>query len=294
MAIKGLSIPVFGKYNYNEATGKVNYSGGMINPHAIEYSLTAESTEANPLHGDNMIIENDVPMFNGGTLALTVDDQTQDVAEYILGVRIVEKTYGSEGKTVKVAVYDSEQKQPFLGFGLIEEHQIKNKDRYRAVILKKIQFSNPEDAASTRGTSIEWQTKALEAAVMRSEENTEEGKHPWKEEAWFDSESEAILYLKWALGVGKVEELAVTSEEGTEAGTTKITVEPEKKEGSTYFYEIGLAENIPEYNADCTGMMEWDGQAEITAEAGQEILIVECENGLARKAGIQTVTVKEG
>ena len=57
MAVKGLSIPVFGHYNYNSTTGKVTYSGGMINPHAIEYTLTPESTDNNPLYGDNQIIE---------------------------------------------------------------------------------------------------------------------------------------------------------------------------------------------------------------------------------------------
>ena len=41
-------------------------------------------------------------------------------------------------------------------------------------------------------------------------------------------------------------------------------------------------------------MTEWDGTAEIAAESGQQILIVECEGINARAAGIQTVTANGG
>ena len=143
MAVKGLSIPVFGRYNFNPDTGKVTYSGGMINPHAIEYTLTPESTDNNPLYGDNQIIENDTPRFNGATLSLGIDELEQDVAEFILGVKIIQMSYGTD-KTVKVTVYDDEQTPPFLGQGIIEEHQINDVNRYKAVIMNKVQFNNPD------------------------------------------------------------------------------------------------------------------------------------------------------
>ena len=293
MAVKGLSIPVFGRYNFNPDTGKVTYSGGMINPHAIEYTLTPESTDNNQLYGDNQIIENDTPRFNGATLSLGIDELEQDVAEFILGVKIIQMSYGTD-KTVKVTVYDDEQTPPFLGQGIIEEHQINDVNRYKAVIMNKVQFNNPETTATTRGESIEWQTKTIEGNVTRSDATGADGVHPWKTGAWFDSEAEAIEYLKYMLGVGTLGTLTIQSEAGTTEGNTKITVTPEKTGTNVYYYQIGTSLQLPEYNADCSEMTEWDGTEEIAAESGQQILIVECEGTNARSAGIQTVTANGG
>lgn len=199
MAIKGLSIPVFGKYTCVDET--VTYTDGMINPHAVSYSIAVQSSESNPLHGDNRIVENDIPRFNSGTVTLETDDLVQEVSKFLLGAKEIERSYG-EGKSVKALIYDDSQKAPELGFGIIEEHQNDNVDQYRAVILKRVQFNIPEDAATTRKNTIEWQTKTIEGSIMRSEEVTEEVKYPWKEEATFDKESEALEYLKAMLGVG--------------------------------------------------------------------------------------------
>lgn len=293
MAVKGLSIPVFGRYNYNSNTGKVTYSGGMINPHAIEYTLTPESTDNNPLYGDNQIIENDTPRFNGATLSLGIDELEQNVAEFILGVKIIQMSYGAD-KTAKVTVYDDEQTPPFLGVGIIEEHQINDVNRYKAVIMCKAQFNNPESTATTRGESIEWQTKTIEGNVSRSDETSENGVHPWKTGAWFDSEAEAVTYLEYMLGVGTLGTLTIQSEAGSAEGQTEITVTPEKTGTNEYYYQIGTSLELPEYNADCSGMTKWNGTDEINAESGQQILIVECEGTNARAAGIQTVTVNGG
>jgi hypothetical protein len=207
MAVKGLSIPVFGKYNNNNGT--VTYTGGMINPHAVSYTVAVESSENNPLHGDNRIVENDIGRFSSGTLTLETDDLLQEVSKMILGVKELERSYG-ESKTVTSLIYDDEQKAPELGFGIIEEHQNDNQDRYKAVILKKVTFNIPEDSATTRGESIEWQTKTIEGTISRSDENGANGKFPWKEEAWFDTESEALEFLKAMLGV--TEESTVNQE----------------------------------------------------------------------------------
>ena len=39
--------------------------------------MTPESSDSNPLYGDNRVIENDNPTFNTATLSLGVDDLTQ-------------------------------------------------------------------------------------------------------------------------------------------------------------------------------------------------------------------------
>lgn len=202
MAIKGLSIPVFGKYNYDGSGKKVTYTDGMINPHAISYSVTVQSTTSNPLNADNRVVENDNPRFDTGTVKLETDDLEVEVSKFLLGLKEEERTYGADNdKTATVLIYDDNQKAPELGFGIIEEHQNNDVDHYKAVVLKRVQFNIPEDAATTRKGSIDWQTKTIEGTIMRSEEVTEHAKYPWKEEAIFDTESEALEFLKAMLGV---------------------------------------------------------------------------------------------
>lgn len=293
MAIKGLSIPVFGKYQYNPDSKRVSYVGGMINPHAIEYTLTPESADGSALYGDNRIIENDNPTFNTGTLSLGVDDLTQETSKYLLGIKTYQQTYGS-GKTVEVAVYDDDQKAVALGVGLIELHQLDDVDHYRAVIMKRVIFNLPENTATTKGESVEWQTKTIEGTVSRSEAITENEKYPWMTDAWFESEANALEWLEYNLGVGTMGKLNVQSAAGTEEGTTKLTVAPEKMGENVYYYQLGQELEAPEYNADCSGLTQWDGEADIAATAGQQIMIIECEGVNARAAGITTVTVNGG
>lgn len=198
MAIKGLSIPVFGKYN--NANGTVTYTDGMINPHAISYSITVEGAESNPLYGDNRVVEDDTQKFSSGTLTLETDDLTHAVSAFLLGAKEIERTYG-DAKKVKSLVYDDNQESPVLGFGIIEEHQNDNVTKYKAVMLKKVTFNIPEDAATTRKDRIEWQTRSITGNISRSDEESDLVMHPWKEDAWFDTESEALVFLKSMLGV---------------------------------------------------------------------------------------------
>ena len=93
---------------------------------------------------------------------------------------------------------------------------------------------------------------------------------------------------------GEIGELDVTSVAGTENGDTKITVSPDLTEGNSYRYKVGANVSIPEYGANVRMYSAWDGEADITAETGKKILIVECDASYgAVKAGIATVTAKD-
>lgn len=208
MAIKGLSIPVFGKYAFNSETKAVTYSDGVINPHAVSYSVAVEAGNNNPFHADNGIVEHDRPKFASGTISLETDDLDQAISKFLLGLKEYKRTIGTE--TVTSLIYDDDQKGLTVGLGLIEEHQINDVDAYKAVILKKVTFNVPSDSATTRGETIAWQTKTIEGVIERSEEETAEVTtsgsanpavlHPWKEEAWFTTESAALAFLKNVLG----------------------------------------------------------------------------------------------
>lgn len=93
---------------------------------------------------------------------------------------------------------------------------------------------------------------------------------------------------------GSLGELTVTSAEGTETGKTAITVEPEKAEGNSYKYKVAANPTVPVYDAVCTsGYTAWNGTDEITATAGQKIVVVEVDSAnKAKRAGMATIVAK--
>lgn len=199
--IKGLSIPVVGKYQNNNGT--VTYSEPTIADHAVSYGISWTTSDNNPGYADNQIQENDKGTFQSGELTLGTADLPQKISAMILGIKVKESVqFGPTGSqiTADIGIYDDDQSAPFLGFGIIEMHQIDDVDKFRAVFLNKVYFNLPEESAETKGKSIEWQTKEITGAIQRSDEVNADRKHPWMEDAWFDTESNALEFLQWKCG----------------------------------------------------------------------------------------------
>ena len=231
MAIKGLSKPYYAKYKNN--AGVVTYSDGGVFGKAIEWGVTVEKADDNHLYADNGISETDKAKFLSGELTVTTSGIKPETNKVILGLKT--KSVTVNGKQVTVTVYDDDAKSPDLGFGIIEWHQNNNIDKYRAVILLRVFFSIPEDAATTKGETVEWNTPEITASVMRSDAVNANGVHPWKEDAWFDSEADAEEYIKQVLMI--VEKAApVTSNVASGTYTTAQNVELSTTEGSGTIY----------------------------------------------------------
>ena len=196
MAVIGLSKPYYGIYS---ATGTaVSYANGAVMGKATEANIEIDTTEDNNLYADNAIAETD-RSFAGGTLTLSTDDLSQDVAKAILGLTETAIT-GIEGVTdtsVKELVYDDTQTTPYLGVGFIVKKKVGGAYKWRAVVLSKVMFSVPADAATTQGESIEWQVPELSATIMRDASET----HMWKREATFTTEAQAEAYIKARLNI---------------------------------------------------------------------------------------------
>lgn len=196
MAVIGLSKPYYGIYNVSGTT--VSYSDGAVMGKATEANIEINTTEDNNLYADNAIAETD-RSFAGGTLALSTDDLSQEVSKAILG--LTENTItGIEGVTdtsVKELVYDDTQTTPYLGVGFIIKKKVGGAYKWRAVVLCKVMFSVPADAATTQGESIEWQVPDLSATIMRDDSAT----HMWKREATFTTEAQAEAYIMARLNI---------------------------------------------------------------------------------------------
>lgn len=193
MATIGVSKPYYGKYVNTD--GVITYTGGAVFAKAVEFSASVESGSDNNLYADNGIAESD-RSFGGGTISVTTDEISQTAAAAILGITPETITVGTN-ESVSEMVYDDDMTVPDLGFGIIIKKKVGGADKYRAVFFHKIKFNIPEDAATTQGETIEWQTPTIEGTIMRDDS----AKHAWKSEATLDTEAEAVAYLKQKLGI---------------------------------------------------------------------------------------------
>lgn len=198
MAIKGLSKPVCA--NYTAVGNAVTYSDAYAADKAVEYSFEADVAEDKDLYADNQVAETAAGRFMSGKLTLKTADLTPELSKKILGLKTVTRQVGEE--TVTEVVYDDDQVAPYLGFGIIEEHQIDNKTGYLPVVFPKIRFSIPADAATTRGDEVDWQTKEISGTVVRSDQVDDNYNHPWKitPQKMYDTEAEALKYNNAVLG----------------------------------------------------------------------------------------------
>ncbi len=196
MATIGLSKPYFSVYN--AAGTAVSYSKGAVMGKATEANIEIDTTEDNNLYADNGIAETD-RTFAGGTLTLSTDDLSQEVSKAILGLteQAITGIDGVTDTSVKELVYDDTQVTPYLGVGFIIKKKVGGVFKWRGVVLTKVMFSVPADAATTQGESIEWQTPELTATIMRDDSTT----HMWKREATFTTEAQAEAYIKNRLSI---------------------------------------------------------------------------------------------
>lgn len=86
-------------------------------------------------------------------------------------------------------------------------------------------------------------------------------------------------------------ELTITSKMGSTEGLTTLTVAPSVTSGNTYKYKTapsGL--ELPDYKADLSDWLTWDGTSDIEGEDGHEICVCEVNSSnLAINGGIATI-----
>lgn len=88
--------------------------------------------------------------------------------------------------------------------------------------------------------------------------------------------------------------LTVNSVAGTENGDTKITVNPAKENSNNvYKYKVATEAVTVGYGQNLRNWSTWDGKADITAENGKKITVVECDGTYkALNVGSANVTAK--
>lgn len=198
MAIIGVSKPYVAKYSNTDTT--VSYTSGQILDKMTEIDISINSAEDNNFYADNSIAESD-SSFSGGSVTVNTADLGPEATALVLGITPV-PIAGISGVTdedVNELIFDDDQRSPYLGFGCIIKKRVNNVDQWRAIILTKIMLAVPNDAATTQGETIEWQTPQLTGTIMRDDS----AKHAWKREATFTTEAQAEAYIKARLSITK-------------------------------------------------------------------------------------------
>lgn len=94
---------------------------------------------------------------------------------------------------------------------------------------------------------------------------------------------------------GTLGSLTVASAAGTEEGDTAITVTESLTAGCKYKYKTAVAVDVPALDDDLSTWTDWDGESDITATTGDEIVIAEVSfDNLCKKAGKGTVVANDG
>lgn len=195
MPVTGLSNFYYAKYANNGGT--VTYSDGGSLGKATTVNI-AVTTSSSKFYADNAVADVD-RTFSSGTITVGTSGLSQDVSKAIHGVReaTISAIDGVTDDAAKELIFDDTQDAPYLGFGLVEQGRDDGKTYHRAVVLCKVAFNIPSDAANTRGETIEWQTPTIEGEILRSDA----AGHAWKTEATFTTEAQAVAYIKSRLSI---------------------------------------------------------------------------------------------
>lgn len=196
MATIGLSKPYYAVYS--AAENVVTYANGAVMGKATEANIEINTSDNNNLYGDNAIAETD-RQFTSGTLTLSTTDLSQEVSKAILGLKeeTLDSITGVTDEDVSELIYDDTQAIPYLGVGFIVKKVVNGVTMWRGIVLTKVMFSIPIDAATTQGETITWQVPSLTATIMRDDSAT----RMWKREATFTTEAQAEAYIKDRLSI---------------------------------------------------------------------------------------------
>lgn len=194
MATKGL-YGVFYKKCVKENGVVTGYEGNVkLMGKAISASFTPNTPEENPLYANNAIAENDTSAGSGGSLALTLDRMTLEVASELYGttVKEVTVTVGEEQITGKeIEYYGLETSSP-VGTAYIKLQQMDGVQSHEVLFYKEGTFTRPTDSAQTMGESVEWQTPEITGSIMGMQGD---GTESWYRVSSWPSQEAAIAYI---------------------------------------------------------------------------------------------------
>jgi phi13 family phage major tail protein len=183
MAAIGLKYPMVALYD--ESAGTPTYKSGMVMAKAIKVDLKWTKNDAE-LYADDALDEADTSI-TGGTETLGINDLTYEVQALILGHK-----YNKESNELVVNENDV---APYVGHGFYGKVKRNGVEKFRAIWLCKMMYSEPDETLETKGEKTSFNTPSLEGKIMKAKSGD------IKMETIVDTEAEAIAWLKKKAGI---------------------------------------------------------------------------------------------
>ena len=166
--------------------------------------------------------------FDSGTLALGVDDLTDEVQRKILGKQTI--TFGTGTGAVTMNASSEDDTSPMMGVGFYQTVRRDDVDMCRVVVLAKVQFSEPQDNAQTADNNININGRDLNGTIMSNDDKN------WKYDVTVENAEAAEAVLDLVLGPIPV---SVSSSQASESSGTNNS---ESTEGTGSTEEPGGTE----------------------------------------------------
>lgn len=160
------------------ADGTPSYDGVKTLAKAVSSNLTMSNNSAE-LYADDALAESDTS-FGSGTLALGCDDDT--VFATLLGHTV----NGDE------VTYDADDVAPYVGVGQIITRMVGGTLSYKAEVLNKVKFAEPNNENTTKGETTNFGTYTIEGKVHALKSGA------WKSTKTFTTEADAVTYITTA------------------------------------------------------------------------------------------------
>ena len=174
------------------------YTLGKEIGNAVEMSFEPGEAKDNPLYANNVIVESDSSVASA-KVTITNDGISLADLAFLLGVTLDTVTLTGATTTAIEELMIDGANPPYMGYGTVVRLQDNGIDKYKAFVVRKIKFSVPKLGGKTQGESKDWQTQELSGTAYRDDKGSKAGFVKITSE--LDTEADAVLYIKNALGI---------------------------------------------------------------------------------------------
>lgn len=184
MAYIGLTTPIFALGDYTAAIP--TYTKGFVCGKAMSTDIDPQYAEGS-LYGDNSQAEYDNEFKNANiTLGTTT-----------LPVEAEEVLYGHTVSEDKNEITDSAGDEAnYVGMGIVTQEKVSGVSKFVAMWMYKVKFQGGKESFKTKGDNIEYQTPSISGKAIALDKTDEKGKKMWRDRKIFNTEAEAITWLK--------------------------------------------------------------------------------------------------
>lgn len=185
MALIGLNNFWYSKLTEAQ-DGTPTYDGAKSLGKAVSCSVSITNNSA-MLYADDALAESDTS-FQSGTVTLGTDDDREATFAELLGHSITE-----DGEVT----YNATDSAPWVAVARILVKMVNNVRLYKAMVLYKVKFAEPNEDEKSQGETLEFSTPSIEGKIATLASGD------WKTAQTFTTKAEALAFIQEKLAAPK-------------------------------------------------------------------------------------------